>query len=262
MYCRTILAWIYSSLTISLLYFSLVLGFSDTDDDEDTSTVNVQYPEFSAGSTQEPFYTSSPSLESSTSREVDRIDIETFIDTDMETEVRLLDRFRGIATDSDTIKALNRLPLQPKPAQSAKRWQLVIFSILHLFDSCTNMLSLTVLLKITVMLDPSILLSDLVTFSDTIYKCNVLFAVSNLNVNLSLFLSLSLFLVFWISDRKAPGHCWSHQLTECCTRCWPTAWGSHRKSLPEDRSAGRYVENVAEIAWALFVIFSFIYKNI
>ncbi|KAI7806565.1 putative syndecan-2-like [Triplophysa rosa] len=61
-------------------------GFSDTDDDEDTSTVNVQYPEFSAGSTQEPFYTSSPGLESSTSREVERIDIEPFIDTDLETE--------------------------------------------------------------------------------------------------------------------------------------------------------------------------------
>ncbi|XP_056618522.1 syndecan-2-B-like [Triplophysa dalaica] len=61
-------------------------GFSDTDDDEDTSTVNVQYPEFNPGSTQEPVYTSSPSLESSTSREVERIDIETFIDTDLDTE--------------------------------------------------------------------------------------------------------------------------------------------------------------------------------
>lgn len=81
---------------LTFWFLTGVLGFSDTDDDEDTSTVNVQYPEFNPGSTQEPFYTSSPSLESSTSREVERIDIEAFIDTDLDTEVRLPDRFSWI----------------------------------------------------------------------------------------------------------------------------------------------------------------------
>lgn len=62
-------------------------GFSDTDDDEDTSTVIARYPEFNAGSTQEPVYTSSPSLESSISREMDKISIETFIESDMGPEI-------------------------------------------------------------------------------------------------------------------------------------------------------------------------------
>lgn len=61
-------------------------GFIDTDDDEDTSTVSVHYTDFNGGSTEEPIYTSSPSLESSTSRETDRVNIETFIDTDPKTE--------------------------------------------------------------------------------------------------------------------------------------------------------------------------------
>lgn len=78
-------------------YFSRIyLGSSDTDDDEDTSTVIVRYTEFKAGSTQEPVYSSSPSLESSISRD-------TFTDSDFGTEVRLLVHFSH--TDSDTIKA-------------------------------------------------------------------------------------------------------------------------------------------------------------
>ncbi|XP_018973451.1 syndecan-2-A-like [Cyprinus carpio] len=55
-------------------------GSSDTDDDEDTSTVIVRYTEFKAGSTQEPVYSSSPSLESSISRD-------TFTDSDFGTEI-------------------------------------------------------------------------------------------------------------------------------------------------------------------------------
>uniref|UniRef100_A0A8C1L0K9 Syndecan n=1 Tax=Cyprinus carpio TaxID=7962 RepID=A0A8C1L0K9_CYPCA len=55
-------------------------GSSDTDDDEDTSTVVVRYTEFKAGSTQEPVYSSSPSLESSISRD-------TFTDSDFGTEI-------------------------------------------------------------------------------------------------------------------------------------------------------------------------------
>ncbi|XP_050987402.1 syndecan-2-B-like [Labeo rohita] len=58
-------------------------GFSDTDDDEDTSTVIVRYPEFKADSTQEPVYSSSPSLDSSISKEQDKISIDTFIDSDV-----------------------------------------------------------------------------------------------------------------------------------------------------------------------------------
>ncbi|XP_026084734.1 syndecan-2-B-like [Carassius auratus] len=55
-------------------------GSSDTDDDEDTSTIIVRYPEIKAGSTQEPVYSSSPSLESS-------ISIDTFIDSDFGPEI-------------------------------------------------------------------------------------------------------------------------------------------------------------------------------
>ncbi|XP_016423154.1 syndecan-2-A-like [Sinocyclocheilus rhinocerous] len=55
-------------------------GSSDTDDDEDTSTVIVRYPEFKADSTQEPVYSSSPSLESS-------ISTDTFIDSDFGPEI-------------------------------------------------------------------------------------------------------------------------------------------------------------------------------
>lgn len=62
-------------------------GSSDTDDDEDTSTVIVRYPEFKAGSTQQPFYSSSPSAESSTSKEMDKISIDSFIDSDMVPEI-------------------------------------------------------------------------------------------------------------------------------------------------------------------------------
>ncbi len=91
-------------ILISFLYFSHVsLGSSDTDDDEDTSTVIVRYPEFKAGSTQQPFYSSSPSAESSTSKEMDKISIDSFIDSDMVPEVRLLAHFSH--TVSDTIKA-------------------------------------------------------------------------------------------------------------------------------------------------------------
>ncbi|XP_051573905.1 syndecan-2-B-like [Myxocyprinus asiaticus] len=61
-------------------------GFSKTDG-EDTSTINVRYPEFEAESTLEIVYTSSPSLESSTSRETDQISVETVLDSDPETEI-------------------------------------------------------------------------------------------------------------------------------------------------------------------------------
>ncbi|XP_052002933.1 syndecan-2-B-like [Xyrauchen texanus] len=62
-------------------------GFSKTDDDEDTSTITVRYPEFKAEFTLGPVYTSSPSLESSTSRETDQISIETVFDSVLETEI-------------------------------------------------------------------------------------------------------------------------------------------------------------------------------
>ncbi|KAL0172736.1 hypothetical protein M9458_033047, partial [Cirrhinus mrigala] len=55
----------------------------DTDDDEDASTVIVRNPEFKADSTQEPVYSSSPSLDSSISKELDKISIDTFIDSDV-----------------------------------------------------------------------------------------------------------------------------------------------------------------------------------
>ncbi|XP_043116250.1 syndecan-2-A-like [Puntigrus tetrazona] len=58
-------------------------GSSETDDDEDTSTVIVRYPEFKAGSTQQPVYSSSPSSESSFSKEMDQISIDPFIDSEI-----------------------------------------------------------------------------------------------------------------------------------------------------------------------------------
>ncbi len=179
-------------ILISFLYFSHVsLGSSDTDDDEDTSTVIVRYPEFKAGSTQQPFYSSSPSLESSTSKEMDKIIIDSFIDSNMGPEVRLLAHFSH--TDSDTIKAFADSHCLRKPAQPAKLWQLVILLILPLFDAYTDLLSLTVLLNIAVMLDPSILLLNLFTFSDAIYKLNCFFVLAISMLSLSLSVSLTVF---------------------------------------------------------------------
>ncbi|XP_026139967.1 syndecan-2-B-like [Carassius auratus] len=62
-------------------------GSSDTDNYEDTSTVNVRFPEFKAGSTQHPVYSSSPSSESSISKEMDKISTDPWIDADVVPEI-------------------------------------------------------------------------------------------------------------------------------------------------------------------------------
>ncbi|XP_059423360.1 syndecan-2-like [Carassius carassius] len=62
-------------------------GSSDTVDYEDTSTVIARYPEFKAGSTQRPVYSSSPSSESSISKEMDKISIDPWIDADVVPEI-------------------------------------------------------------------------------------------------------------------------------------------------------------------------------
>jgi len=148
----------------------------------------VRYPEFNAGSTQEPVYTSNPSLESSVSRKLDKISIETFIESDMGPEVQLLAHFSRTA--SDTIKAFADTHFSENLHSLQNCDNLWYFwyclSLTHTLTCCLSQFYWTPLLS-------WILQSCYWIFSDTIYK--LLFFVSAILMlsGLSLAPSLTVF---------------------------------------------------------------------
>lgn len=168
---------------------------------------------------------------------MDKTSIDPFINSDMAPKVRMLAHFSH--TDSYTIKAfadslcsenLHRL----QNCDSLWYFWYCLFLMLTL-TCCLSQFYWTLLL--CWILQSCYWISSLFP---TLSTSSTVFCVSNFDVKLSFSLCLShCFLDLWLYDRKAPGHCWSHQLTECC----PTSWGSLRKYPQADRSAGRYVQN-------------------